>query len=295
MLDIHQPGAIWENWVLDGEIGHGAYGTVYRAHRINAYSHAEQLAAVKHIPVDGPGLSDDIGIGSNQFNSAGLEAQKAKVSGELTAMVNLRGKAHIVSYEDHREIVRPDGDGFDVFLRMELLTSLNAMVEKEGLPSRMKVARLGMDIGGALEVLEKRHYLHRDIKPANIFVDSMGDYKLGDFGTARILNERNMASTKAGTLLYMAPEVVEGLAAYDWTVDLYSLGIVLYRLLNDNFLPFMDEKHPDSTKAVEWRTRGVPIPPPRHGDEELNRIVFRCIAHQPQDRYRNATELVHDL
>lgn len=101
MIDIHQKGAIWDNWVVDEEIGHGSYGTVYKAHRVNAFSTREQLAAVKHIPVNAAAENDDIGIGSSQIRTVWLEAQRREVSKELAAMVDLRGKPHIMSYEDH--------------------------------------------------------------------------------------------------------------------------------------------------------------------------------------------------
>ena len=80
--------------------------------------------------------------------------------------------------------------------------------------------------------------IHRDIKPQNIFITSKGDYKLGDFGVARTMEKTMSGMSKKGTYNYMAPEVYHrvntGLVS-----DQYSLGLVLYWLLNEKRMPFL--------------------------------------------------------
>ena len=78
---------------------------------------------------------------------------------------------------------------------------------------------------------KKRNIIHRDIKPENIFVNDFGDFKLGDFGIARKMENVTGGLSQKGTFNYMAPEVA-GNGRYDSRADIYSLGIVLYRLLN---------------------------------------------------------------
>ena len=88
---------------------------------------------------------------------------------------------------------------------------------------------MGVDICKALELYQKYNIIHRDIKPENIFVSDNGDFKLGDFGIARTIEKTMSDLSKKGTYNYMAPEVYQG-GEYGFSVDLYSLGIVLYRI-----------------------------------------------------------------
>jgi len=122
--DIHSFEPIWPGWIVDTEIGHGTYGTVWTAHRMQSFNSTVQRAAVKHITVPTEGTRDDL----TGFSSTSLRnyyaGQLRHVAREIDAMVTLRGKQHIVAYEEHRIIPKPEGLGFDLFLRMELLTSL---------------------------------------------------------------------------------------------------------------------------------------------------------------------------
>ena len=91
------------------------------------------------------------------------------------------------------------------------------------------VLRLGIDLCRALEYCQKQNIIHRDIKPENIFVSRFGEFKLGDFGIARNWDRGASGLSKKGTFSYMAPEMYKG-EEYDSRADIYSLGIVLYKL-----------------------------------------------------------------
>lgn len=105
-------------------------------------------------------------------------------------------------------------------------------------PTEADVIRLGIDMCRALEVCAKENIIHRDIKPSNIFVSEHGDYKLGDFGVARHLEASCRELSKKGTYDYMAPEVYRD-SVYDARADIFSLGIVLYKLMNNGRIPFL--------------------------------------------------------
>lgn len=122
------------------------------------------------------------------------------------------------------------------------------------------VIRLGIDLCKALEYCQCQNIIHRDIKPENIFVSRFGEFKLGDFGIARELERTMSGLSKKGTYSYMAPEMYKG-EAYDSRVDIYSLGIVLYKLRNHNRLPFISlEKqlitYRDKENALNKRMAG---------------------------------------
>lgn len=119
---------------------------------------------------------------------------------------------------------------------MELLTPLNEYYAEHP-PTEKDILRLGIDICRALEMCAKNKIIHRDVKPSNIFISPNGDYKLGDFGVARRIEATCGAFSKKGTYDYMAPEVYRD-AIYDTRADLFSLGIVLYKLMNSGRIPF---------------------------------------------------------
>ncbi len=97
----------------------------------------------------------------------------------------------------------------------------------------------------------------------------------------------------------MAPEVY-GNQPYGSKADQYSLGLVLYWLLNERRLPFVSlppavPKVSEEREARERRFQGEPLPPPAYGSRELQRIVLKACAFDPQDRYETAEEMLRDL
>lgn len=105
---------------------------------------------------------------------------------EIRIMESFKGSQNIVSVEDYKVVAKNDQEGWDIYIRMELLTPLTTYISDKKL-SEYEVIRLGCDICCALERCAKRNVIHRDIKPDNIFINEFGDYKLGDFGVARKL------------------------------------------------------------------------------------------------------------
>ena len=127
----------------------------------------------------------------------------------------------------------------------------------------------------------------------------LGDYKLGDFGIARTVEKTTGGLSRKGTYTYMAPEVYRE-EPYGPSVDIYSLGVVLYRLLNDNRAPFLPAypapiTHSDREAAMAKRLGGAPLPPPRNADSRLAEIVLKACAYAPQDRYASPALMRQDL
>lgn len=211
---------------------------------------------------------------------------------------SLKGNSNIVSYEDHMVIPREEEVGWDILIRMELLTPLQAAAAENPLTER-DVARLGMDMCRALAVCRSRGIIHRDIKPENIFISRDGNYKLGDFGVARVAEKTVSAMSRKGTYSYMAPEVYKS-EKYGFGADIYSLGIVLYRYLNNNRLPFLPPypapiHYSDRESALARRMGGEEIPMPEKGGEELKRAVLKACAYHVEDRYDSAEGFLEEL
>jgi serine/threonine protein kinase len=212
----------------------------------------------------------------------------------------MKGDSHIVSYEDHYVEKSEDGLKWTIYIRMELLKSLVSYITEETyVLGEREVIRLGMDICKGLETCQKFNVVHRDIKMENIFVSNIGHYKLGDFGISKVMEQSENTGSQKGTKLYMAPEMLRG-EKYDATVDIYSLGIVLYRLLNHNRAPFLplypqEIRVQDKEEALQKRLNGEVMPAPCNADEALAKIIQKACSFRPEDRYQSPRQMRLEL
>lgn len=178
---------------------------------------------------------------------------------------------------------------------MELLTSFMKYFHHEGF-RRQDLIKLGIDMCRALELCRKKEIIHRDIKPENIFISEDGNFKLGDFGVAANADKTIGRLSKKDTYSYMAPEVYKA-EPYGPTVDIYSLGIILYRLLNNLKEPFLIDGNEikDYENALDRQMKGEQLPLPLSDSGELARIVLKAASYSPLDRYSSPTEMREDL
>ena len=291
---------IWPEWEIeDKPLGKGAYGKVYKAtrkeHNIVSYS------AIKVIAI--PSESSEIdSLRSEGLDVAGTKSYLQSIVddfvSEIQLMESLKGVQNIVSVEDYKVIERTDEIGWYIYIRMELLNSFNSYLCENKMDEK-DVIKLGCDICTALEICGKRNVIHRDIKPENIFVNDFGDFKLGDFGVARRMENLTGGISQKGTYNYMAPEVAHS-REYDARVDIYSLGLVLYRLLNANRLPFIDSEeklmsYNERKIAVERRISGDKLPMPCDASKEMANVIQRACCYNPDARYSSASEMKQDL
>ena len=282
----------WPGWQAVRVIGKGSFGTVFEIRKTEFdKTYAEALKVIS-IPVDDSEVSAAYSEGLDEASvTTYFRSVVERISREFALMSELKGFTNIVSYQDHMVVPHkvPNNFGWDILIRMELLTSLPDYCKDHTL-SEEDVIRIGIDICKALEVCDDKKIMHRDIKPENIFVNSHGDYKLGDFGVARTLDSDRTTGTMAGTGPYMAPEIYHG-KAYGKTADLYSLAMVLYRFLNNNRIPFLSEGSfvaGDKAQAVEKRMRGEPVPPPKNGSDLLRETVLQALSFDPEYRFQSA-------
>lgn len=279
-------------WYLTKELGSGAFGTVFEVERKD-FSDAKSAMKIISIP-NSPNEVETFKEDNYDMDDASVTSYfygfVEEFVKEFQLMSKLRGHSNIVSYEDHDVIQRKDGIGWDIFIRMELLTPMNKFFASNP-PTQLDVINLGIGICKALELCQKYNIIHRDIKPSNIFVSQMGEYKLGDFGVARTLEKTSSGLSKKGTYTYMAPEVFKG-EEYNATVDIYSLGIVMYKILNNNLEPFRTNRtHTDEENAMARRLRNDPIPKPCNADDNLASIVLKACSYNPSDRFSTPKEM----
>ncbi len=289
--------AVWPGWKTVRLIGLGSYGSVYEIER-DVFGKIEK-AALKVISI--PQNDSDIEelTYSGYDNASITETFKShlrSIINEYSIMREMNGSSYIVNCDDFKYIEHDDGIGWDILIRMELLTPLFKAFS--GDYSEDKVVDLAKDICSALVLCRKHNVVHRDIKPQNIFYSPNGDYKLGDFGIAKTI-EKTSGGTKIGTYKYMAPEVYNN-QPYSFTADIYSLGLVLYWLLNERRSPFMPLPPQQVVASMEEdarlrRLNGEPLPAPANGSDALKAIVLKACAFDPKDRFQTADEMLEAL
>lgn len=292
--------AIGSGWKIGRLIGQGAYGSVYEIERANLGVTFRSALKIISIPRNDSELREIMAEGHDKSSARTYFQSVAKeMTSELSLMSKLKGHTNIVSYEDHIIIDHDDGIGLDILIRMELLTPLLSYLERRSI-SRELILKLGIDMCNALIICEKNNIIHRDIKPANIFISDTGDFKLGDFGVARIAERSTGASTRAGSPDYMAPEVKRGKGKYGNNVDIFSLGVVLYQLSNHMRLPFYP-RYPepvyasDKEEAVTKRLKEEKFPAPDDVGKQMWKVIQRACEYNPNKRYTFANEMLVDL
>ena len=254
-------------------IGSGGMAVVYKAkcHRLN------RLVAVKVLKSD---LAEDADF-----------RRRFRDESQAVAMLS---HPNIVSVYDVSR-------GETEYIVMELIDgiTLKQYMEKRGQLNWRESLHFITQIMRGLSHAHSRGIIHRDIKPANIFLSAADDFKLGDFGVARVTNAATAAYTRVGTLNYMAPEIFAG-QPYSSNVDIYSLGLVMYQLLNANRMPFYPPYPETITYAAQERAHarrlgGEKLPAPANAPEHLAKIVLRACAPNPADRYQTAAQMRQEL
>jgi serine/threonine protein kinase len=262
-----------QRYRLDSEIGRGGMGIVYRAHDL-----ANDLdVAVKVIKLDATNA-----LSLQQFE------REARILAKLH-------HPHIVTvYETGT--VDTGAKESSPYIVMELVQG-TSLLEMQGF-TYTRIIDIGKQICEALKYAHDQGVIYRDLKPGNIILEKHGFHyfvKLLDFGLARPRGEAYLPSesSRAGTVFYLAPELIAGHPA-DFTSDLYALGATLYEMVTGR-VPFsnFDEQN------ILIQHLEEPVVPPSHsrGDvpPALESIVLRLLEKNPKDRFATAQDVYNAL
>lgn len=285
----------WPSLEVKEKLGAGSFGAVYRVE--NTRSRLKLTSAVKLIrfPQDNQethSSAEVLGLDTLEKLRSYYSPTLNKVMDEIRLMEELKTSGTVVTIQDFACIESRDPFCWVILIRMELLTSLADYRKKHELTVE-EVIQVGKDMCRALEICHKRNIIHRDVKESNIFRSEHGTYKLGDFGISRHMEGKAQELSHKGTGSYMAPEILRG-DNYDFRVDIYALGISLYRLLNNNRLPFLPAQGPLTMETVETanacRLSGQTLPNPQRGDQELADILRKACAYKAEDRFASPAD-----
>jgi len=228
-----------------------------------------------------------------------IKILNAKHAADQQFVERFRREASSAAGLSHPNIVqiydRGNAEG-TYYIAMELIDgrSLKELVIQRG-PSPIPVAvNYGRQILAALRFAHRNGVVHRDIKPHNVLVDDEGRIKVTDFGIARAgASEMTEVGSIIGTAQYLSPEQARG-APVDDRSDLYSVGVLLYELLTGE-APYNGDT---PVEIAMKHLSAVPEPPSAKRPEvppELDAVVLRALAKNPEDRYQNAEEMDADL
>ncbi len=289
--------AVWPGWETVRLIGRGSFGGVYEIRR-DVFGETETAALkVISIPQNGSDIDEMRNDGyDDESITSTFKSHLQSIVAEYSLMRKLKGHANVVYCDDVKYVQHEDGFGWDIYIKMELLTPMTKALPAD--PSEETVVKFAKDMCRALVACKKHGIIHRDIKPQNIFISEGGDFKLGDFGIAKTV-EKTSGGTKIGTYKYMAPEVFNN-QPYGAAADQYSLGLVLYWMLNERRMPFLPLPPQKLTASMDEeakmrRLNGEPLPPPAHGSEALKAIVLKACAYNQNDRFASAEEMLAAL
>lgn len=296
MLKIEE---IWPELEVEEAIGQGSYGIVYRC--VNRNGNVDDYCAVKVISVP----QNDIYHGDGSI--FGMTVEETRVyykeivedfGKEIQILESLKGSKNIVGIQDSKIVEKEDGIGWQIFIKMDLMIDFETYISRNKLTEK-DIIKLGCDLCDALSVCASKNIIHRDIKPENIFIDQDGNFRLGDFGVAKQLEKTEASMSRKGTYNYMAPEVLSA-KHYDSRADIYSLALVMYKLLNDNRMPFIEKTgqivgYKEREAAFARRTGGEPIPPISGCSDALNAAILRACEFEPDDRFSTVEEFKDSL
>ena len=191
------------------------------------------------------------------------------------------------------QMEKKEGVGYDVYAVLPKRNSLEAYLNENAV-SHLRSINMGIDLCAALGALREEGYVHGNLKPGNVFFSDTGRFLLGDFGLIPTQDMQYAVLPEQYRSSYTAPELSDFLGGLNPTVDIYSLGMILYRIYNGNHAPFEDEK--TSAKAADARrVAGEALPAPLYADYELTEIILKACAHDPADRYQTPEEMRVEL
>jgi serine/threonine-protein kinase len=293
----------------------GAVAAVFGTHLINMLRRevfeAKQLGQYRLLTRLGSGGMGDVYLAEHRMlkRPCAVKLIRPDQAGDPNVLARFEREVQMTARLSHWNTIEiydygrtDDGTFFYVMEHLPGL-SLEDLVERHGPLPPERVVHLLQQTCQALREAHAIGLIHRDIKPGNIFVAQRGGLydvaKLLDFGLVKPVAERPSARLTqdggiSGTPLFMSPEQAQGRDTIDARSDIYSLGAVAYNLLTGR--PPFDRS--SSLEVLIAHARDEVVPPSRLQPDlpaDLERIILRCLAKRPEDRFQDAGSLEQAL
>ncbi|WP_328861183.1 protein kinase domain-containing protein [Streptomyces sp. NBC_00306] len=272
-----------DSWGTGGLVGDGRYRLT---HRLGRGGMAEVYAA------EDVRLGRTVAVKLLRADLAEDPVSKARFTREAQSVAGLNHHAIVAVYDSGEDVVGGQSVPYIVMELVEGRTIRDLLLNAEAPPPEQAL----IIVSGVLEALAYSHQhgiVHRDIKPANVIITNSGAVKVMDFGIARALHGASTTMTQTGMVMgtpqYLSPEQALG-KAVDHRSDLYATGCLLYELLALR-PPFTGET---PLSVVYQHVQDIPAPPSEVSDvvpPELDGMVMRSLAKDPDDRFQSAEEM----
>jgi serine/threonine protein kinase len=265
-----------EGYKILGEVGSGGGGTVWRALQVSTR------------------------------REVALKVLSTRILGSERARLRFQREVELTARLEHPNIARIYDSGLDrgvYYYTMELFQGQH--LEKFIKYSQMSVRQtleLMYAVCQAVQYAHQRGIIHRDLKPSNIIVTADGEPHVLDFGLAKGLLDDDKGVTVSidgqvtGTPAYMSPEQAAGhLDAIDTRTDVYSLGAILYHILTGKWPCDLSGSYYQVLKSIQEQEPARPSTIVSHLDGDIESILLKALAKDPDERYQSASELAHDI
>ncbi|MEU6309609.1 protein kinase [Streptomyces sp. NPDC047014] len=274
-----------EHWGDGGLVGDGRYRLT---HRLGRGGMAEVFAA------EDVRLGRTVAVKLLRADLAEDPVSKARFTREAQSVAGLNHHAVVAVYDSGEDKVGPNTVPYIVMELVEGRTIRDLLISAEA-PGPEQALIITSGVLEALAYSHQHGIVHRDIKPANVIITDAGAVKVMDFGIARALHGAQSTMTQTGMVMgtpqYLSPEQALG-KAVDHRSDLYATGCLLYELLALR-PPFTGET---PLSVVYQHVQDAPVPPSQlpegqHIPQELDGLVMRALAKDPDDRFQSAEEM----
>ncbi|NBH73276.1 Stk1 family PASTA domain-containing Ser/Thr kinase [Clostridiaceae bacterium] len=264
-----RPGVYLQNrYEVLEQVGSGGMSEVYKAkcHKLN------RLVAVKVL--------------KEEFSNDGGFVSKFKMEAQAAARLSHPNIVNVYDVIDEGKL------HYIVMELIEGVTLKGYIARKEKLEAKESIG-IAIQVAQGIAAAHEQGIIHRDIKPQNVIISMDGKVKVTDFGIARGVSTQTLTSAAMGSVHYISPEQARG-GYSDNRSDIYSLGITMYEMLTGR-VPYEGE----NTVAIALaHLEEAMVPPSEYNPGipvSLERIILKCTAKKPENRYGSANELIADL
>lgn len=198
--------------------------------------------------------------------------KEAESLGHLSKLEGFTG------YEGWQIVPMEDGVGYEVYLLGTYKRSVDMQLRRSHM-TQLGTINLGLDMCAALAGCRRAGFLYLDLKPENIFIGDDNSYRIGDLGLVALDSMQYASMPDRYRSSYTAPEITDAYSSLNETLDIYALGLTLYRIYNGGTLPF------EGTAPAEV------LPAPMYADYEMAEIIQKACAPDPADRWQDPTQM----